>query len=82
MRIIDGIEAIQIRDRYIKTFIDCDLAYYKQLIEKRKMYVDGSCYIGYLWNCLINAANISEQEAYRIINNKTMKLYLMAPCEL
>ncbi len=77
MRVIGGIEATQIRERYVKSFINCDLTYYKQLIKTKKTYVDGSCYIGYLWDCIINASNIPEQRAHMIIGNHSMKLYVM-----
>ena len=51
MRIINGMEAWTIREKYIDEFIDKGKEYYSQNIKKLNKCSDGLCYDGYLWDC-------------------------------
>lgn len=46
-------EADAFRNQYIQTFINTSKEHYHQYIENLQRYSDGICYIGYLWDCLI-----------------------------
>ena len=44
--------------------------YYKENIEQKKMFSDGLCYTGYIWDCLLNPRIISEREADQLLQVK------------
>lgn len=50
--IIPKDEAKNLRSKYIDMFINTEEQYFKKYIESTKEYSDGTCYIGYLWDCL------------------------------
>ena len=54
IKIIPENEAQKLRKQYIDTFIDTEKDYFKKYIQERHNYSDGSCYTGYLWDCLKN----------------------------
>lgn len=70
MIILDSIKSNTLRHKYIKEFVDTSLTYYKKNIERKIMFCDGLCYIGYLWDCLINPSIISEQKADQLLQEK------------
>ncbi|WP_094607241.1 hypothetical protein SPSIL_021400 [Sporomusa silvacetica DSM 10669] len=45
-------ESQYLREKYINSFIDVNREYYKKYIETLNEYSDGTCYTGYLWDCL------------------------------
>lgn len=77
MEIIVGNAATLLREKYILTFVDCDLPHYVNTIATTKKYIDGYCYQGYLWDCQRNASNIAESDALKMIRNKNSAIYIM-----
>lgn len=75
MEILIGSKAEVLRKKYIECFIDTNLDYYFERIQKKIMCSDGMCYTGYLWDCLKNKFLMSEKECFRYIKN-TGKIYV------
>lgn len=67
-------EATQIREKFIRAFVDTMLPYYRDYIEKCMLFSDGLCYTGYLWDCLKDKRPIPEDQCIRWIENKN-KIY-------
>lgn len=69
MEIIIGDKAKYLRKKYIECFIDTNLDYYINRIQKKSVFSDGICYTGYLWDCLKNKFVVSEKECFVYIKN-------------
>lgn len=59
-----------LRNEYISAFVNCDSPHYKKFIEQKRMFTDGMCYVGYLWDCLLNMDVISEYRAKMMLTEK------------
>ena len=70
MIVLDLPESDYLRCEYIKTFVDTTSTYYIENIEHRKMFSDGLCYTGYLWECLLSPSVISENKADILLREK------------
>ena len=71
MEIIDNHRSAVLRKKYINSFINTHSAIYIQYISKLTQYKDGLCYQGYLWDCFVDANNISEKECLRQLTKFT-----------
>ena len=76
MFVLDSAKSDDLRRQYIKTFVDTGSSYYIENIEHKKMFSDGQCYIGYLWDCLINPNVVSEYKADQLLQEKR-KIFIM-----
>ena len=45
-------ESAILREKYIASFVDINLEFYRKNIHRLELHVDGWCYEGYLWDCL------------------------------
>ena len=63
MRILEKNEAIQIREKCIEKFVAYNSDYYKEYIKKTRLFSDGECYTGYLWDCMKEKEIILEKDA-------------------
>lgn len=63
MRILEKNEAIQIREKCIEEFVAYNSDYYKEYIKKTRLFSDGECYTGYLWDCMKEKEIILEKDA-------------------
>lgn len=70
MIVLDEKKSNQLRCSYVNSFVDVDSPYYVKNILRKKEFCDGLCYIGYLWDCLINPSIISERNADQFLRNK------------
>ena len=70
MEILIADTAMQIKSRYILTFVDVASPYYHDYIEKHTTFSDGLCYTGYLWDCFRNKVPMSEDECIRFIKRQ------------
>ena len=59
-----------LRNEYISAFVNCDSPHYRKFIEQKRMFTDGMCYVGYLWDCLLNMDVISEYRAKMMLTEK------------
>ena len=59
-----------LRNEYISAFVNCDSPHYRKFIEQKRMFTDGMCYVGYLWDCLLNMDVISEYPAKMMLTEK------------
>lgn len=59
-----------LRSEYISAFVNCDSPHYRKYIEQKRMFTDGMCYVGYLWDCLLNMDVISEYRAKMMLTEK------------
>jgi hypothetical protein len=50
--IVNSNEKLNLRDQFIKNFINTEHEHYKKYIATLKEYSDGMCYDGYLWDAL------------------------------
>lgn len=76
MIILDSKKSDALRHNYVKNFVDTASTYYKENIEQKTMFSDGLCYIGYLWDCLLNPSIILESKADQILQEKR-RIYIM-----
>ena len=70
MTVLDQSKSDILRNEYISAFVNCDSPHYKKYIEQRRMFTDGMCYVGYLWDCLLNMDVISEYRAKMMLTEK------------
>lgn len=70
MIILDELQSNELRCQYVQHFIDSTSNYYVEKIENKKMFSDGLCYTGYLWDCLKNPQVISESKANQLLQEK------------
>ena len=70
MEILIADTAMQIKSRYILTFVDVASPYYHDYIEKHTTFSDGLCYTGYLWDCFRNKVPMSEDACIRFIKRQ------------
>ena len=73
--VLDSAEGEEIRNRYIKIFIDFDGEFYKANIETKHKFSDGYCYTGYLWDCLVSPIVIS-QECFEAMQGNLGHVYV------
>lgn len=76
MIILDSTKSDDLRYKYIKNFINTSSPYYKKNIEQKTMFSDGLCYVGYLWDCLLNPTVVSEHKADQLLLGKR-ELFVM-----
>jgi len=57
-------EAI-LRNKYIEKFVDTSHEHYIENISTVKEFSDGICYVGYLWDCIINYTVIKFDEVVK-----------------
>lgn len=62
VEIIPPIDAQHFRSEYIHKFINTNSEYYKKYIDVVRLFSDGRCYQGYLWDCLVNSSVIDFEE--------------------
>lgn len=70
MVVLDALQSDDLRYKYIQNFVDFASNYYIEKIQRTEEFRDGQCYIGYLWDCLINSSIISESEAAQVLQEK------------
>lgn len=76
MIVLDSKESNAIRQKYIKTFVNTMSTYYIDKISKVRKFSDGFCYVGYLWDCLINPIVVPESECISFVKQK-INFYIM-----
>lgn len=76
MVVLEALQSDELRYKYIQSFVDVTSNYYIENIQRKVKFRDGLCYIGYLWDCLINPQIVSENEAAKILQEKT-KIFIM-----
>lgn len=76
MVVLDALQSDELRYKYIRSFVNSTSNYYIEKIERKTRFSDGLCYIGYLWDCLINPQIISENEATQVLKERK-KIYIM-----
>lgn len=76
MTILTFNKSASLRIKFINSFIKTESDYYKKYILEKKMFSDGMCYIGYLWDCLHHSKNISPQESLTFLETKK-NIYIM-----
>ena len=67
---LDSSKSDTLRFEYIKKFVNTDSTYYKENIERKRIFSDGLCYTGYLWDCLLNPSVVLEYEADQLLQEK------------
>ena len=70
MTVLEKLKSDELRQLYIKKFVNTDLSYYIDKIEKKTEFSDGLCYVGYLWDCIRNPKVITETETQQILKDK------------
>lgn len=77
--IIRDSEKIELRNKFIKNFIDTEHEYYKKNIAKLKEYLNGFCFNGYLWDVLnepYDSAIMTQENALEYLKQKDMVLVM------
>lgn len=73
--VLDKQKCIELRKRYIDRFIDKNQKMYYEQIDKKYIFVDGHCYLGYLWDFLLDKELVSEDCIKELLQKKT-QLYV------
>lgn len=60
VQIIEGVEAIALRLRFVERFVDMSSTYYRNRIATQHQFKDGLFPTGYLWECTTNRERIPE----------------------
>lgn len=76
MIVLNALKSDELRYKYIQSFVDSTSNYYIENIERKTRFCDGLCYVGYLWDCLIDPKVITESEATQILEGK-MGIFIM-----
>ena len=63
-------EIAKLRKRYIDRFIDNNNKLYNEQIKQKRKFIDGYCYIGYLWDYLIHKEIVNEEYIESALKNK------------
>lgn len=53
-------QKLKLRKEYIDKFINTKGEFYQEQIEIKYNFIDGCCYLGYLWDCLTSPSVIEE----------------------
>lgn len=64
-----------IRKQYIEVFADTESSTYKKEIAVMHKYIDGYCYLGYLWDC-IKCANVIDEEYFTQFEKSDEQVYV------
>ena len=58
----------ELRNEYIRKFVNINHPHYKAYILDTQKYVDGECYTGFLWDCLNEPVRIDEEHLICLLN--------------
>lgn len=75
--LLTGSDAECIRNIFLEYFIDTNSVYYQHYIQPRKLFSDGWCYTGYLWECIRNKATVSSRYILEHIAMKDEPIYIL-----
>ena len=76
MVLLDNQKSDDLRCKYVRSFVNTAKKQYKENIQQKKMYCDGLCYTGYLWDYLLSPRVISQKEAEQCAREKK-NFYIM-----
>ncbi len=76
VEVLSKAESTILRELYIKQFIDTSISSYKNDIANMKLFSDGYCYTGYLWDCLLQHSKITMKSLLEELVNKEKILIL------
>lgn len=62
VKILDKKRGTELRKRYIENFVNTEHKRYKEQIQRQHKFVDGFCYLGYLWDYIKNPIVIDEEK--------------------
>ena len=77
MRVICSDEAVEIRNRFVRSFLDLSSDYYRDQIEKADA---NRCHQGYYWDCMKDKQLISEADIHLALAPSNNMMYLL--CDL
>lgn len=60
IKILDKKRGLELRNKYIDSFVNINHKLYKEQIQTQHKFVDGYCYLGYLWDYIVNPTVIDE----------------------
>lgn len=72
---LNEFEKKEIRNKYIEKFVNTGSEIYQKQIKEKHEFSDGYCYLGYLWDCIINPS-IVEEEYIERLNIKDELVYV------
>lgn len=75
INVLDNDQKSKVRKKYIEKFIDTKKEFFQQQIEIKYQFIDGYCYLGYLWDCLISPT-IIEEKYINLISNEIDYVYV------
>ena len=75
VRILDRQSGRKIREKYIEHFVNTEHTNYKQQIQIRHQFIDGYCYLGYLWDFIKNPIVI-EENYFETIAERISDIYV------
>lgn len=83
IEILNSTKGDELRKKYIEQFIDTDHVMYHNQIQIKHKFIDGYCYLGYLWDYIKNPIIIQEASFYSLINkfDKVFVFWDIHTCE-
>lgn len=79
-QIVDNQKAQILRQKFIKKFVNAKAEHYHEYVEMLKLYSDGLCYDGYLWDFLKDNNNYEKRYSMETVLNylrKKKEVYVM-----
>jgi hypothetical protein len=73
--VLDDMKGGELRDKYIEKFVNTNHELYKEQIQSKQEFLDGYCYLGYLWD-YIKAPVIIEKSYLEIIAKGMGNVYV------
>jgi hypothetical protein len=75
--VLVGNDAETVRMNFINRFILKDSQYYKERIVEKKLFSDGLCYTGYLWDCINVYDVITISQVLEELRNIDQDVYVL-----
>lgn len=75
LEVLGNVEGGELRKKYIQKFVNTDHELYQDQIQLTHKFLDGYCYLGYLWDYIKNPVLI-EKEYLEAMAGKINKVYV------
>ena len=69
VEILDRRKGDKFREEYIHQFVNTNKNSFQEKIQLRRKFIDGYCYIGYLWDYLTNPVFVEETYITKVAEN-------------
>ena len=75
LTILDKTEGGELRKKYIEKFVNTNHELYPSQIKSKQKFLDGYCYLGYLWDYILDAV-VVDMEFIKTVSKEINKVYV------